>query len=145
MVPQKKSIVRYICIPLGKVHEANMGSTGTDRTQVGPMLAPWTLLSRLPKHRFVSYFKSQHRSRRRTMGDIYIKWNSQYIVCILNKYKKQDLQNVISGLATIPAETWYFQVTCYAWATDSGVDTRTVLGCLPQSGNILILYDDGVD
>ena len=28
-----------------KVYEANMGPSGTDRTQVGPMLAPWTLLS----------------------------------------------------------------------------------------------------
>ena len=28
-----------------KVHGANMGPSGADRTQVGPMLAPWTLLS----------------------------------------------------------------------------------------------------
>ena len=28
-----------------KVHEANMGPSGAHRTQVGPMLAPWTLLS----------------------------------------------------------------------------------------------------
>ena len=31
-------------IPDSKIHGANMGS-GADRTQVGPMLAPWTLLS----------------------------------------------------------------------------------------------------
>ena len=28
-----------------KVHGANMGPSGADRTQVGPMLSPWTLLS----------------------------------------------------------------------------------------------------
>ena len=28
-----------------KVHGANMGPSGADRTQVGPMLAPWTLQS----------------------------------------------------------------------------------------------------
>ena len=33
-------------LPDSKVHGANMGPPdGTDRTQVGPMLAPWTLLS----------------------------------------------------------------------------------------------------
>ena len=30
--------------PDSKVHGANMGSSGADRTHVGPMLAPWTLL-----------------------------------------------------------------------------------------------------
>ena len=30
--------------PDGKVHGANMGHIWADRTQVGPMLAPWTLL-----------------------------------------------------------------------------------------------------
>ena len=34
-----------ISIPDSKVHGANMGPTWADRTQVGPMLAPWTLLS----------------------------------------------------------------------------------------------------
>ena len=32
-------------VPDSKVHGANMGPSGADRTQVGPMLAPWTLLS----------------------------------------------------------------------------------------------------
>ena len=31
--------------PDNKVHGANMGPSGADRTQVGPMLAPWNLLS----------------------------------------------------------------------------------------------------
>ena len=31
--------------PDSKVHGTNMGSLGTDRTRVGLMLAPWTLLS----------------------------------------------------------------------------------------------------
>ena len=31
-----------------KVHGTNMGPSGADRTQVGPMLAPWTLLSGYP-------------------------------------------------------------------------------------------------
>ena len=31
--------------PDSKVRGANMGPSGADRTQVGPMLAPWTLLS----------------------------------------------------------------------------------------------------
>ena len=31
-------------IPDSKVHGANMGPPGADRTQVGPMLASWTLL-----------------------------------------------------------------------------------------------------
>ena len=31
--------------PDSKVHGANMGPYGADRTQVGPMLAPWTLPS----------------------------------------------------------------------------------------------------
>ena len=31
--------------PDNKVHGATMGPSGADRTQVGPMLAPWTLLS----------------------------------------------------------------------------------------------------
>ena len=33
--------------PDSKVYGANMGPPGADRTQVGPMLAPWTLLSEL--------------------------------------------------------------------------------------------------
>ena len=32
-------------VPNSKVDRANMGPSGSDRTQVGPMLAPWTLLS----------------------------------------------------------------------------------------------------
>ena len=32
-------------IPDSKVHGTNMGPSGADRTQVSPMLAPWTLLS----------------------------------------------------------------------------------------------------
>ena len=32
-------------VPNSKVHGANMGPSGADRTQVGPMLTPWTLLS----------------------------------------------------------------------------------------------------
>ena len=31
--------------PDSKVHGANMGPPGDDRTQVGPMLAPWALLA----------------------------------------------------------------------------------------------------
>ena len=34
-------------IPDNKVYGAYMGPHGTDRAQVGPMLAPWTLLSGL--------------------------------------------------------------------------------------------------
>ena len=34
--------------PNSKVHGASMGPSGADRTQVGPMLAPWTLLSGNP-------------------------------------------------------------------------------------------------
>ena len=41
--------LEYACpdrrVPDNKVHGANMGPSGADRTQVGPMLAPWTLLS----------------------------------------------------------------------------------------------------
>ena len=33
--------------PGSKVHGSNMGPSEADRTQVGPMLAPWTLLSGL--------------------------------------------------------------------------------------------------
>ena len=36
-----------LTIPVSKVHGAIMGPSGADRTQVGPMLAPWTLLSRI--------------------------------------------------------------------------------------------------
>ena len=35
--------------PVSKVHVANMGPSGADRTQVGPMLAPWILLSGYPR------------------------------------------------------------------------------------------------
>ena len=31
--------------PDSKVHGADMGPSGADSTQMGPMLAPWTLLS----------------------------------------------------------------------------------------------------
>ena len=31
-------------LPDSKVHGANMGPSGADSTQVGPMLAPWALL-----------------------------------------------------------------------------------------------------
>ena len=31
-------------IPDSKVHGTNMGPSGADRTQVGPIFAPWTLL-----------------------------------------------------------------------------------------------------
>ena len=34
-------------IPDSKVHGANMGPSRADRTQMGPMLSPWTLLSRI--------------------------------------------------------------------------------------------------
>ena len=34
-----------VMIPDSKVHGANMGPSGADKTQVGPMLAPQTLLS----------------------------------------------------------------------------------------------------
>ena len=37
-------------VPDSKVHGANMGPTWADRTHVGPMLAPWTLLSMVPLH-----------------------------------------------------------------------------------------------
>ena len=36
---------QYQCIPESKAHGASMGPSGAYRTQVGPMLAPWTLLS----------------------------------------------------------------------------------------------------
>ena len=36
---------RIVHKPDSKVHGTNMGPSGADRTQVGPMLAPWTLLS----------------------------------------------------------------------------------------------------
>ena len=39
------TLVHTIPCPDSKVHEANWGPSGADRTQVGPMLAPWTLLS----------------------------------------------------------------------------------------------------
>ena len=32
-------------VPDNKVHGVNMGPSGADRTQVGPMLSPWILLS----------------------------------------------------------------------------------------------------
>ena len=41
------SFVLNLNFPNSKVHEANMGPSGADRTQVGPMLATWTLLSGL--------------------------------------------------------------------------------------------------
>ena len=34
-------------IPDNKVHGANMGPSGVYRTQVGPMLVPWSLLSEI--------------------------------------------------------------------------------------------------
>ena len=37
--------------PDDKVHAANMGPSGADRTQVGPMFAPWTLQSGQPCER----------------------------------------------------------------------------------------------
>ena len=37
-----------IDLPDSKVHGANMGPIWAHRSQVGPMLAPWTLLSGLP-------------------------------------------------------------------------------------------------
>ena len=42
------STMPYDNCPDSKVHWANMGPSGADRTQVGPMLAPWTLRSRSP-------------------------------------------------------------------------------------------------
>ena len=38
-------VVTQHASPDSKVHGVNMGPSGTDRTQVGPMLAPWILLS----------------------------------------------------------------------------------------------------
>ena len=38
------SIWTFCNSPDSKVHGANMGPSGADRTQVGPKLAPWTLL-----------------------------------------------------------------------------------------------------
>ena len=35
----------HLIYPDNNVHGANMGPSGADRTQMGPMLAPWTLLS----------------------------------------------------------------------------------------------------
>ena len=34
-----------MALPASKVHGSTWGPSGTDRAQVGPMLAPWTLLS----------------------------------------------------------------------------------------------------
>ena len=39
------SNLREILVPDSKVHGAYMGPPGADRTQLGPMLAPWSLLS----------------------------------------------------------------------------------------------------
>ena len=39
------SNLRAILVPDSKVHGAYMGPPGADRTQLGPMLAPWSLLS----------------------------------------------------------------------------------------------------
>ena len=39
------SILEYEAYPDSKVHGANMGPPQADRTQVGPMMAPWNLLS----------------------------------------------------------------------------------------------------
>ena len=43
--PSCKTINWKWTTPDNKVHGANMGSPGDDSTQVGLMLAPWTLLS----------------------------------------------------------------------------------------------------
>ena len=42
--------------PDSTVHPANMGPSGADRTQVGPVLAPWTLLSGLIHIKSKYYF-----------------------------------------------------------------------------------------
>ena len=44
MMP-KGDCIRNKMIPDSKFHGANMGPSGAERTQVGPMLVPWTLLS----------------------------------------------------------------------------------------------------
>ena len=41
----QNSSTEWSTIPDSKVHGANMGSPGSCRPQMGPMLAPWTLLS----------------------------------------------------------------------------------------------------
>ena len=57
-VPTCNFIIMHMCytLPDSKVHGANMGPIWGHRTQVGPMLAPWTLLSGLCSLRSMSIF-----------------------------------------------------------------------------------------
>ena len=43
-------------IPDRKVHGVNMGPLGSCRPQMGPMLAPWTLLPEMGSHQHCSYW-----------------------------------------------------------------------------------------
>ena len=46
--------------PDSKVHGANMGPPGSCRPQVGPLLAPWTLLSGFFRKRYLGYWSDDH-------------------------------------------------------------------------------------
>ena len=61
----------YEHYPDSKVHGANMGPAGADRTQVGPMLVPWNLLS--------GY--EYHKQNKLNTAECYIQWcNDTYIL-----------------------------------------------------------------
>ena len=61
--------------PDNKIHGAHMGPSGADSTQVGPMLAPWTLLSGTFKSKFNNY--------------VIIQWRYHKVFCsLMHKFSK---------------------------------------------------------
>ena len=93
------TLVHTIPCPDSKVHEANWGPSEADRTQVGPMLAPWTLLS--------GFWPSTHRNFQFYLRFYGILWHrrcstrtstfSKTALCCVNSEKHQRLSRFIWG------------------------------------------------
>ena len=84
--------------PDSKVHGANMGPSGADRTQMGPMLAPWTLLSGY------IYIKSKPTKEIRNNLYIYHKNTELCDVSTLTLYERFPLRSASHLLLPSAAE-----------------------------------------
>ena len=81
-------------IPDNKVHGVNMGPSGADRTQVGPMLAPWSLLSR----KVHGANMGPSGADRTQVGPMLAPWTLLSGMVLLDCLTKKNTQNSFSSI-----------------------------------------------
>ena len=101
------TVLKNRSLPDSKVHGANMGRSGAERTQVGPMLAPWTLLS--------GYFYTETSSQQviSATGSLSIK-RSQ-----LNNWTKKYLSLISKFLLRCIFQLHVYKICTYTIKGDS--------------------------